>query len=50
MSEETKKIIALVIQTLDGITVHGKDNLNSLLASIMTLERLLEEKEETENG
>lgn len=54
MNESVKRAIHAVLQTLDQITVSGRDNLNMLLASMMTLERLLndeqEEKEEQEDG
>lgn len=32
-----------VVATLNGVTVSGKNNLNSLLACIQTLEKIIEE-------
>lgn len=46
MNESSKGAILAVAQTLNQITVSGKDNLDMLLASIMTLEKLLKEPED----
>ena len=46
MSEENKKQIQMVIQTLDLIEVHGKDNLDMLLGCILTLQSLTKEENE----
>lgn len=40
MSEENKKKLQALIQTLNLIEVHGKDNLDMLLGCILTLESL----------
>lgn len=51
MSESDKSMLSLVINTLNSISVKGKDNLDMLLGSILALEKLLNgEKEDTENG
>ena len=52
MSESSKRAIFAVIRTLNQITVAGRDNLDMLLASIMALEKLLNEPEDggKENG
>ena len=51
MNESTKRAIHAVLQTLDQITVSGRDNLDMMLASMMTLEKLLnEEQEEQSDG
>ena len=52
MKEETKKMIELVIRTLNSITVNGRDNMDMLLGSIITLERLItvSEEESADNG
>ena len=51
MNEATKRAIHAVLQTLDQITVSGRDNLDMMLASMMTLERLLnKEQEEQTDG
>ena len=46
MSEENKKLILKVIGTLNHISVHGEDNLDRLLASILALKSLVEEEKE----
>lgn len=43
MNESNKQIILTVINTLNNISVSGKDNLDLLLASIMALENILKE-------
>ena len=48
MNESAKSAIRAVLNTLDQLTVSGRDNLDMLLASMMTLEKLL--KEEERNG
>ena len=51
MNESDKRTIHAVLQTLDQITVSGRDNLDMMLASMMTLEKLLnEEQEEQSDG
>lgn len=52
MKDETKEMLKLVIRTLNSITVNGRDNMDMLLGSIITLERLINEpaEGETENG
>lgn len=51
MNESVKRAIHAVLQTLDQITVSGRDNLDMMLASMMTLEKLLnEEQEEKTDG
>lgn len=51
MNESDKSMLSLVINTLNSISVKGKDNLDMLLGSIIALEKLLNgEKEDTENG
>ncbi len=51
MNESAKRAIHAVLQTLDQITVSGRDNLDMMLASMMTLEKLLnEEQEEQTDG
>lgn len=51
MNESVKRTIHAVLQTLDQITVSGRDNLDMMLASMMTLEKLLnEEQEEQSDG
>ena len=43
MNDSTKQAILAVIRTLNQISVSGKDNLDMLLASIMTLEAAVAE-------
>ena len=50
MSNEHKQAIAAVLRTLDQITVSGKDNLDMLLACMMTLESLMNEQDGENNG
>ena len=48
-----KEMLIAVINTLNGISVQGKDNLDRLLGSIQALEKLLKEQSEEkgeENG
>ena len=44
MNESTKTMLRVVLSTLNQITVSGKSNLDMLLGSIMTLEKVLEEE------
>lgn len=46
MSEENKRLILIVIGTLNRISVHGEENLDRLLASIQALKSLVEEEKE----
>lgn len=48
MSEENKKQLQHVLQTLDLIEIHGKENMDMLLGCILTLEKLV--KEDNPNG
>lgn len=55
MNESTKQTIEKVIRTLDLVTVSGRNNMDMLLGSILTLEKLVkdavtEEKVEETNG
>lgn len=43
MSEEIKKQLQMVVQTLNLIEVHGKNNLDMLLGCILTLNKLTKE-------
>lgn len=46
MNESVKRAIHAVLMTLDQITVSGRDNLDMMLASMMTLEKLLNDGQE----
>jgi hypothetical protein len=55
MNESTKQTIEKVIRTLDMVAVSGRNNMDMLLGSILTLEKLVkdaatEEKVEETNG
>ncbi len=42
MNESTKRILGLILNTLDQVEVKGEDNLDKLLACIQTLHTLIE--------
>lgn len=46
MKSTVKDKIGAVIQTLDKVTVKGKDNLDMLLGCILTLEAAVAEEEQ----
>lgn len=50
MNESAKKKIKLVLKTLDSISVSGKNNHDMLLGCMLTLEQVLDEKQEVENA
>lgn len=45
MKSTTHRNLELVIKTLNYVSVNGKDNLNMLLGSIQTLEKILQDEE-----
>ena len=49
MNESSKTMLRAVLSTLNQITVNGRNNIDMLLGCILTLEKVLESKEE-DNG
>lgn len=45
-----KQRIALVVNTLNQVEVHGAENMNKLLGSIQELERIFQDLPEEETG
>lgn len=43
MNESTKQTIEKVIRTLDMVAVSGRNNMDMLLGSILTLEKLVKD-------
>ena len=48
MTPENKTTLQMVINTLNTIEVKGRENMNHLLGCIMTLERMMAQKDEQE--
>ena len=42
-SEQIKTTLKIVVNTLNTVEVKGKDNINHMLGSIMTLEKVINE-------
>jgi len=45
--DEAKKNLASVINTLNTIDIKGKDNMNHMLGSILVIEKVIQELQET---
>lgn len=48
MEQNMEQVLKAVINTLNGVTVSGRENMNRLLGSIVALEKLLASLEKPE--
>lgn len=48
MTQDNKKALRTVVNTLNTIEVKGRDNMNHLLGAIMVLENLMAQPDEEE--